>query len=403
LRRPLCLVLLCGCELLYGDPQIVPPPIVPPADLAGIDFWGVDLSGDDLAAASGVDLGGHDAAGTDLASGELACTGGAHWCGQCVTESATSCGAACAICPVPSGGAPVCKAGVCDFTCRWGNIRVGDACVEVWHIEGGTGSAYLHAVWGSSATDVYVVGDSGVILHSHGDGSWTAQASGTTYLLFDIWGSSASDIYAVGHRVPGDNVVLHSTGDGKWTSWGSLGGSSDGFTVWGSGPGDVYIGAEPLFHGTGSASWTALSATGNASAVWGTGAANVYAGDIWSIYHLSGTTWKQEAQALPTGVSITAIWGSSASDVYAAGHAGIYHSTGVDDWTAQSIGDTVNKLWGSSPNDIYAAGDELWHSTGGSFTRDESLQGAQGIASVWGSSASDVYVVSHFTILHKVP
>ena len=37
----------------------------------------------------------------------------------------------------------------------------------------------LDGVWGSSATDVFAVGDSGTILHYNGS-AWSAMSSGTT-------------------------------------------------------------------------------------------------------------------------------------------------------------------------------------------------------------------------------
>src|SRR5262249_33958018 len=70
----------------------------------------------------------------------------------------------------------------------------------------------LHKIWGSSPRDLYVVGDAGTILHSTGNGVWSAQSPGGKDLL-GVWGSSASDLYAVGDG----GVIWHSTGDGQWT------------------------------------------------------------------------------------------------------------------------------------------------------------------------------------------
>src|SRR5262249_22898129 len=73
----------------------------------------------------------------------------------------------------------------------------------------------LNAIWGSSATDLYAVGNSGTLLHSTGNGIWTAQDSGLGFEdLAGVWGSSATDVYLVG----GFGGVVHSTGNGMWTS-----------------------------------------------------------------------------------------------------------------------------------------------------------------------------------------
>ena len=55
----------------------------------------------------------------------------------------------------------------------------------------------LHAVWGSSATDVWAVGHLQTIIHYDGT-SWSTVRSKTTDILLDVWGSSSSDAWTVG-------------------------------------------------------------------------------------------------------------------------------------------------------------------------------------------------------------
>ncbi len=59
-------------------------------------------------------------------------------------------------------------------------------------------------MWGSSASDVFTVGDGGTILHSDGS-SWSAMSSGTTNYLRGVWGSSGSNVFAVGDL----GTILH--------------------------------------------------------------------------------------------------------------------------------------------------------------------------------------------------
>jgi hypothetical protein len=70
-----------------------------------------------------------------------------------------------------------------------------------WTTEAGVPLVLSPAIWGSSASDVYLVGDEGAIYHSTGDGTWVQELSplpiASSYLTA-IWGSSSSDIYAVG-------------------------------------------------------------------------------------------------------------------------------------------------------------------------------------------------------------
>ncbi len=58
---------------------------------------------------------------------------------------------------------------------------------------------YLHGAWGSGASDVYVVGDSGTILHWDGT-AWTVMASGTTSDLLTVWGTDAQHVWAGGEN-----------------------------------------------------------------------------------------------------------------------------------------------------------------------------------------------------------
>ena len=62
----------------------------------------------------------------------------------------------------------------------------------------------LRGLWGSTAANVYAVGDSGAILRYDGS-AWSPESSGTTLRLFSIWGSSKESIYAVGDA----GLVLH--------------------------------------------------------------------------------------------------------------------------------------------------------------------------------------------------
>jgi photosystem II stability/assembly factor-like uncharacterized protein len=63
--------------------------------------------------------------------------------------------------------------------------------------ESGTTQPLLD-IWGSDASNIFVVGDQGTILHSADHGvTWTAMPTGTTDTIFGVWGSSPTDVYAV--------------------------------------------------------------------------------------------------------------------------------------------------------------------------------------------------------------
>jgi hypothetical protein len=88
---------------------------------------------------------------------------------------------------------------------------VGDSAVggapDFWHrdfqntwkklpIAGMTG--YLSGVWASSPTDIYASGATGVVLHSNGTTTTSAQAAGALQHLLSIWGNAPNSIFAVG-------------------------------------------------------------------------------------------------------------------------------------------------------------------------------------------------------------
>jgi hypothetical protein len=150
-------------------------------------------------------------------------------------------------------------------------------------------NASLLRLWASSPGDLYVVGydaTDGVILHSTGDGTWSAEASGTASDLVGIWGASATDIYVAGH----DGTILHSTGDGAWTAQ-DTGTTQHLYAVWGSSGHDLYA-AGPgsvILHSTGDGTWTqddTGAAVGQFEEFWGSGPDSVFVvGDNGTILH----------------------------------------------------------------------------------------------------------------------
>ncbi len=85
-------------------------------------------------------------------------------------------------------------------------FRKGD---EVWQKVDSPTTRDLHAVWGSGPNDVWIAGDGGTILHYDGVKVTHASAQfpvGPKPVLRGIWGSGPDDVWIVG------DVVLHYTG-----------------------------------------------------------------------------------------------------------------------------------------------------------------------------------------------
>ena len=70
----------------------------------------------------------------------------------------------------------------------------------------------LFKVWGTSATNVYAVGQRGTVLHFDGI-EWTEELVGASDDLISIWGTDASHVYAVGGR--GNGIMSRFDG----TEW----------------------------------------------------------------------------------------------------------------------------------------------------------------------------------------
>ncbi len=98
-----------------------------------------------------------------------------------------------------------------------------------WKLESNLGG--LSGIWGSGPNDIYVVGSSGFLQHSTGDGKWDIEDPGTGANLYGVWGSGPTDVYIA----PYINTILHSTGDGGWEHEPQAAGTTfQG--IWGSGP-----------------------------------------------------------------------------------------------------------------------------------------------------------------------
>jgi hypothetical protein len=96
------------------------------------------------------------------------------------------------------------------------------------------GISVSRGVWGSSPSDIFAVGRSGMIWHYDG-ASWTEMDSGTDKFLFGVWGTSPSDVYAVGES----GTILHYDG----SSWSPMESGTDRelWQIWGISSGDVFV------------------------------------------------------------------------------------------------------------------------------------------------------------------
>ncbi len=87
--------------------------------------------------------------------------------------------------------------------------------------------AWLFSVWGTSASNVWAVGQPGIVLHWNG-AAWSLQTIGE-HVFTDVWGTAANDVYAVGH-----GGVIYRYNGSSWSKMTS--GSEENFYAIGAGP-----------------------------------------------------------------------------------------------------------------------------------------------------------------------
>ncbi|HEX6835993.1 MAG TPA: hypothetical protein VF334_05435, partial [Polyangia bacterium] len=181
----------------------------------------------------------------------------------------------------------------------------------------------LEGVWGSSATDVWVVGLKGVVLHTTDGATWMP-VSLTTANVGDVWGTGASDVYIVG----GGGMIKHFNGS-TWSSVNAAVGQTNLYCVWGASGSDVFVfGANGLaLHGSAANGFNKLASpiADGLYYGWGTAGGN----DVWvpsnntmftaaQLWHSSdhGLSWQSQL----TVPALGAVWSTTSGHAYVVGY-----------------------------------------------------------------------------------
>jgi len=243
-------------------------------------------------------------------------------------------------------------------------------------------TAGLGAVWGSSASDVFAVGGSGTILHFDGS-AWTTMPSGTTAGLPSVWGSGPTNVYAAGtiteHSdagVSARGVILHYDGS-AWSEMPLVGGWHP-TVVWVAPSGEAFVG--------------------------GSNGASASAGGISVVLKLEGGEWKPVFQE--PGAMMAGLWGSSASDLFAVGHKQgvVVHFDGTS-WTESSLLDNhylldkhyPTAVFGLGPTSVFvtSGGSMLYAYDGSSWQADSTVDsGGNAVRAIWGTSRTGLFAIT---------
>lgn len=262
--------------------------------------------------------------------------------------------------------------------------------VQAWPIT----TTFL-GIWGSGASDIWVVGEGGFIMHWNGS-AWSTVASGTTEHLLSVFGISSSDVWAVGSA----GTIVHWNG----ATWSTVASSTTQSLhgVWGSGTSDVWAVGDSgtIVHWNG-ATWAAATSptTQHLTGIYGNGASDIVAcGQNGVILNYLGASWAYDAQNQQGGTMFTCVFALNTGNVYigssswqfflsrVGGAGGHWNNSGNDGSSSRAIwattGPTIHVMGNTGPT-LNQLVQPSWPFFGTTFVAN----------GVWGSSASDVWAI----------
>jgi photosystem II stability/assembly factor-like uncharacterized protein len=226
----------------------------------------------------------------------------------------------------------------------------------------------IEAIWGSGPSDVYLVGQDGLVIHYDGQ-KWArigvdVLKNGTVY---DVTGTSSKDVWFATSGVG----AVHFDG-AHWV---------------------------PMKGGTSCCGLHAISP----SNVWGASAA--------SVDHYDGKTWSITGGTATKGVGD--VWASSATDVYVSDDNATLHHYDGKVWSkvqwslkprVENGKPLMHTVWGTGPNDVFVGGGEsiVMHFDGKGWTQhDVGSDTRDSVMSLMGSASDDVYAISMFRRVYR--
>lgn len=270
----------------------------------------------------------------------------------------------------------------------------------VLHFDGTTWTPFdienpsaLGAIWANASDDVWIAGNFGIAAHWNGS-TWTEHEVDGTAAFFVISATGPNDAWAAGDEGP-VNGVFHFDGAG----WTLIPVDSDAWmdSIYAASPTDVWlVGDGELFRGNadGFALVDLPFADVSVTSVWGSSPNDVWVMAYDAALHYDGATWTRFD---PVGTYVT---GYSSTDVLAIGDAAMRWDGATWSEELRISAPDLNDVWAVSEDEVWFVGDagavyvwkddELFHGTLG--------QGRN--PTVWGSSASDVWIGYGAGVLH---
>lgn len=258
----------------------------------------------------------------------------------------------------------------------------------------------LHGVWGSSANEVWAVGDKGTILFYDG-ARWAPVTSPTTDDLWAVWGDAAGEAFAL----TGKLQVLSWKRGSPWATLTGYEQSSAPVSVASAGTGAIWAIQGPRVYriqGTYPTRTVAFEATASFSQIHSSGPNDAWAvGADGMIAHWDGTRWGMVPgwQSAGSRENYASLRGTSDTDVWALEARGRARRWDGASWgapVATGIDTYSVALWGAAANDYWVGGTagQLSHWNGSTWQRAPDLAfltSKPDITVMWGSSATDIW------------
>lgn len=273
----------------------------------------------------------------------------------------------------------------------------------------------LYGFWGTSSTNIYGCGEDETVIHWDGS-NWTGIRTGD-YILRKVWGSSATDIYFVGNYPPPNRIgyILHYDGVSGWEEKNPSGFGMGGrivFNVWGTGPDNIYaVGGtyNPpdndgfILHWDGTY-WTADHEESEhwLYGVWGSSEDNVYAVGVGGkILRYDGTSWDDVPHGA-TGQNLEAVMGTDWNDIWAVGWFGtLLHYDGTA-WTKDTFptdpqgpttGQSQFNAFVFASNQVFSVGKDrsILNYNGSDWRVMKYELNTEELFGLWGATSTDVW------------
>jgi hypothetical protein len=224
----------------------------------------------------------------------------------------------------------------------------------------------------------------------------------------DVWVFGTDVNISAGTILP---IGMHYDGT-SWTltaDFAPINSGQNGFGIWGNSPSNYFAVADKgnIFEYIGSNMWLVChdpsscpgsgTTTAQLTNVYGANSSDIWVSGGGSMLHFEGGQWFPRANGLPASTYWNVSWASAPTDVWTATGAGVARWNGTA-WTLDTTVTSARAIWGSSASDVWVVGDTglLKHWNGSAWSQNYAVDGqatAAGLLSISGSATNDIWAV----------